>query len=248
MRILKVSLTEEMQRTLPTFFYTLLLNLVVCGSAFGQTAASINNSKQPTRPSPEVMAAELKLCKEQVKAKPEDAQLHLKIAELERGLGNKNNALEEYVKTTELDPTAYMAFHQIAMLSNDQKQLDQSIEKLNKLILEKPKELMLRVALSELIEKRGNYYQAARTLIDITYANAVPEKYKNKVNARIHFLLTQQKKAQQQESQETASNNEEELDVVPAPLPVQTNKRSIASAKIKDSKEVKGMGNVPLLP
>ncbi|MBY0358039.1 MAG: hypothetical protein K2W82_08570 [Candidatus Obscuribacterales bacterium] len=231
-----------MRKTLSIIFSLALVEAAIFAPAYGQ---AIN--KPVAKPTVETLQTELRLYEEQLKSTPNSAPLHFKIGEVQRNLGNKELAAKEYAKACELDPAMYVAFHQLALNTNEPQLLDPAIEKLTTLSQERPKELMLRVALSELLEKRGNFYQAARALIDITYANAVPEKYKNKVTARIHFLLTQQKKSQLETVQETASS-EEELDLVPAPLPATTNKRRIASAKIKDAKEVKGMGNVPLLP
>jgi hypothetical protein len=80
----------------------------------------------------------------------------------------------------------------------------------------------------------------------------VPEKYRVKVNARIHNMLVLSKRDKQQQGSNdvpaTANGGEEELDIMPAPLPTQGTKRSLAQAKLKDSKEVRGMGHTPLLP
>lgn len=199
------------------------------------------------KPSVETLNAELRLLRDQAHQRPDDAQLQFKMAEVLRGLGRTAEALHAYVASTKLSPDMYVSYHHISVLSSDNQQLDDCIHRLNARLKDKPDELMLRVALSELQEKRGNYQLAARPLIDITYANKVPEKYKAKVAGRIHHLLALAKSAQQQETTE-AANAEEQLDVVPSPLPAQPSKRSIASAKMKDSREVKGVGKVPLLP
>lgn len=194
----------------------------------------------------------LRQAKLEVQNKAGDAQARFKLGEAYRKLGQTEAALAEYHKATQLDPSLWVAYHQLCQLSSDEKMLDEAILKLSKLESEKPRELLLRVALSELYEKRGNYYQAARTLIDITYANAVPEKYKTKVNARIHNLLVLSKTAnpgqpQAQPHAQTA-NMDEDLDLMPAPLPTPSSKRSLAQAKLKDSKEVRGVGHTNLLP
>lgn len=213
--------------------------------------------KTPKRPpvligqTPEEIKAELKQLKQEVALKPSDAQLRYKLGESYRKNGDLSSAIKEYDKATKIDPNLWVAYHQICAFSDDEKLLDDSIATLSKLEAEKPHELLLRVALSELYEKRGNYYQAARTLIDLTYSNAVPEKYRVKVNARIHNMLVLSKRDKQQQQAETpatANGAEEELDIMPAPLPTQGTKRSLAQAKLKDSKEVRGMGHTPLLP
>ncbi len=117
---------------------------------------------------PEQMKAELRALQTDILIKPNDAQMHVKLADAYRKMGQNQQALDEYVKASRLDHTCYVAYHQITLLSNDDKLLDEAIETLSKMESEKPKELLLRVALSELYEKRGNYYQAARTLIDLT--------------------------------------------------------------------------------
>jgi cytochrome c-type biogenesis protein CcmH/NrfG len=217
------------------------------------------NDREKTRRAPIVIAqspdeikAELKQLKQEVALKPQDAQLRYKLGESYRKNGDIHSAVAEYVKATKVDPNLWVAYHQICAFSDDEKLLDDSIASLSKLEQEKPKEMLLRVALSELYEKRGNYYQAARTLIDLTYANAVPEKYRVKVNARIHNMLVLSKRDKQQQGSNdvpaTANGGEEELDIMPAPLPTQGTKRSLAQAKLKDSKEVRGMGHTPLLP
>lgn len=199
----------------------------------------------------EQIKVELSQLKQEVAQKPKDAQLRYKLGESYRKNGNTAAAVAEYVKATKIDPNMWVAYHQICAFSDDENLLDDAIATLSKMEQEKPREMLLRVALSELYEKRGNYYQAARTLIDLTYANAVPEKYRVKVNARIHNMLVLSKRDKQQQAAETpstASGGEEELDVMPAPLPTQGTKRSLAQAKLKDSKEVRGMGHTPLLP
>lgn len=197
----------------------------------------------------EEIRAELKRLQTEVLLKENDAQTHYKLGEAYRKLNNFSQASLEYVKAINLDQALWVAYHQLSVVSNDEKQIDEAIDKLIKLEQEKPRELLLRVALSELYEKRGNYYQAARTLIDLTYANAVPEKYRLRVSARIHNMLALSKSSQHEpETASIVQTGEEELDLIPAPLPTQSTKRSIAQAKLKDSKEVRGMGHTNLLP
>lgn len=198
---------------------------------------------------PEQQQVEFKQLQQDILAKPNDAQLHYKLGEALRKAGQKEKACEEYLKAINLDQTLWVAYHQLTTNSSDEKQLDHAMEKLSKLENEKPRELLLRVALSELYEKRGNYYQAARTLVDLTYTNSVPEKWRPKVNARIHNMLVLSKTTKLKEDvPQSANGSEEDLDLMPAPLPTPQTKRSIAQAKLKDSKEVRGMGHTPLVP
>ncbi len=227
----------------------------LAGESLSAAPPGVAASKTPQRQlktipqTTEQINAELKQIKAELKIKPNDGQLHFKAGEAYRKLGQKSEAANEYFKAINNDPTLWVAYHQLTANSDDAQQLDQAISMLSKLESEKPKELLMRVALSELYEKKGNYYQAARTLIDLSYANAVPEKWRPKVTARIHNMLALAKQAQQQSAAPTQqANQDEDLDLVPAPLPSTASKRSIAQAKLKDAKEVRGMGHTPLLP
>lgn len=204
--------------------------------------------KSGVHESPELLAEQLKLVKAELQAQPHSALLHFKTAEILRKLKRNQEALEQYERVTKLDPTNFPAYHFIATLSSSEKQLEAASAELEKLMQQKPNELMLRVALSEVLEKRHQYYDAARTLIQITYANQVPEKHRLKVEARIRYLLALSKDKTQNETAQVVSNTEEELDVVPPPLPIQPRQKSLASAKVKESREMKGVGHTPLLP
>lgn len=255
---------RKTRRDLPGLFQ-LLTAIAAAGALFGPaqpagasdglTAAPPGTPKETLR-APKILpqtADELKgllrQYKLEVQAKPQDAQLRYKLGEAYRKLGDNDSAAREYFRALELDQTLWVAYHQLSLCSTDEKKLDEAISRLIKLETEKPRELLLRVALSELYEKRGDYYQAARTLIDLSYANAVPEKFKNKVTARIHnmLLLAKTKQPEQAQAPVQAASVEEDLDVMPAPLPTPGTKRSLAQAKLKDSKEVRGMGHTKLL-
>ncbi len=224
----------------------IVLGMLLIGSpiVFAQSPAA-PRSGQPQ--SLETMTAELRLVRDQIRQHPDDPQLLFRAGELLHSLGRNAEAARVFSSATKSSPDMYIAYHQISVLTSDPDVLDDAIQRSTARLKEKPDELMLRVALSELLERKGNYQLAARTLIDITYANKVPEKYKARVSGRIHHLLALAKNSQQADVAETGGP-EEQLDVVPSPLPAQPSKRSLASAKIKDSKEVKGVGKVPLLP
>jgi tetratricopeptide (TPR) repeat protein len=200
-------------------------------------------------------ADQLKAARDAVAANPKDPRAHLALADVLRKGGRAHDAIDEYLETTNLDPSIYIAYHQIAALNADADKMDEAITRLTKLKDERPKELMLRVALSELLEKRQSYYQAARVLIDLVYTNGIPVKHRPQINARIHYLLTRAKEAQMAEKDEEAATDG--LDVVPAPLPDnghnnhegrEVREKGLTASKIKESKEMKGMGHVPLQP
>lgn len=194
----------------------------------------------------QIAAEELQALRVKVRENPNDANVHAELGDALKKSDRKREAAEEYTKATTLNPEFYVAYHQLVTVSDDAQQLDDAITRLTKLKTEKPKELMLRVALSELLEKRRNYYQAARVLIEITYDNAVPAKWAPRVNGRIHYLLAKSKEVQMSSKDQIPSD--EELDVVPAPLPDTGLRKGLTASKINESKELKGMGRVPLLP
>jgi len=176
---------------------------------------------------------------------PNSAQSHFDLAESLRKAGRGREAAQEYLAAGGLDPAMYVAYHQLSTVKAEQAQFDEGIERLSKLKDQKPKDLMLRIALSELLEKRSNYYQAARVLIDLGYMNAVPDKFQAKVSARIHYLLTMAKTTQTPAEQNMSG--EEELDASAPPLPDSTLQRNIGTAKIKEPKVMRGVGQTRLL-
>ncbi len=183
----------------------------------------------------------------QVKQNPSDAKARLALADLLRRAKRDREAAQQYLEVTNLDPTNYVAFHQLATIKADPSQVEEAISYLSSLQKEKPKELMLRVALSELLERSGNYYQAARVLVDLVYQNAVPDKYQRKVNLRIHYLLAKAKEAQVKEGN-AVSSAEDEPDTLPVPLPESTLHRDLTASKIKEPKAMGSVGHAPLLP
>lgn len=188
----------------------------------------------------------LPAARKQVRENPSDPKAHYALAELLRKAGRAQEAGQEYLQTTELDPSYYLAYHQLSTINADQVQLDEAINRLSQLKDEKPKDLMLRVALSEILEKRAQYYQGARVLVDMVYQNAVPDKYLAKVNARIHYLLV--KARDSQEVDKASGPSEEELDTLPPPLPEATLHHDVPASRLKESRVMRGVGHAPLLP
>ncbi|MBC7996651.1 MAG: hypothetical protein IAF58_01835 [Leptolyngbya sp.] len=189
--------------------------------------------------------ADFRAAKEHVISAPKDFKAHFDLAELYKRNGNLKDATREYALSTELNPSYYVAYHQMSLSNPDSLTVEQAIERLNKLKIEKPKELLLRVALSELLEQRKEYYHAARTLVDLIYQNAVPEPHVNKVNARIRLLLG---KAREAQTVEKARNEEDDMELVPPPLPEASLRRNLHASKIKEPKVMPGVGHAPLLP
>lgn len=190
---------------------------------------------------------ELSSLSEQIQAMPRDPHLRFRQGQVFYALENKNEALKAYQEVIKLDPNFYVAYHEIARCSDDAKLVDQYTTALTALQKERPKDLMLRVALSEFLEKKKNYREAARVLIDLVYANEVPAKYTAKVNARIHHLLSLSKISEATKATlDAPATNEEGLDLSPAPPPLPS--RGISAHRVRESKEMHGVGHAPLLP
>ncbi len=231
-----------------------LLRNIFFGSVLTLSIALANNAVCAEPQSPiqqksannlESLLQELKIQRTTIKTNPDDAKAHFQLAELLRKCGRDKEAAQEYLAATEIDPTMYVAFHQLSQINADPNQLNEAIEKLKIQMEAKPKELMLRVALSELLEKQAEYYKAARVLIDMVYSGSVPPKYTARVNARVHFLLNQSKTSQ---NTNQAVSDEHDLNIVPAPLPeTSTHNKAIHRGVSRETRKIKGLGNIPLL-
>jgi tetratricopeptide (TPR) repeat protein len=189
--------------------------------------------------------AEFKLAKDNLQAAPKDFKMHFALGELYKRSGANKEAVKEYALATELNPAFYVAYHQMAFSNPDSQVVEAAIERLNKLKEEKPRDLLLRVALSELLEQRKEYYHAARTLVDLLYQNAIPEQHIAKVNSRIRLLLG---KAKDMQTLEKARGIEDDMEVVIPPLPEASLRRNLHASKIKEPKVMPGVGHAPLLP
>ncbi len=189
--------------------------------------------------------AELKLAKDYLAAAPKDYKAHFALGELYKRAGSNKEAVKEYALATELNPAYYIAYHQMAYSNPDSQIVEAAIERLNKLKEEKPRDLLLRVSLSELLEQRKEYYHAARTLVDLLYQNAIPEQHIAKVNSRIRLLLG---RAKDMQTLQKARGIEDEMEVVPPPLPEESLRRNLHASKIKEPKVMPGVGHAPLLP
>ena len=126
----------------------------------------------PEKPSLEVLQEAL------IKSEnnPASPKLRFEYAELLRKAGKDQQAFKEYLAVTDIDASYYVAYHMIAQHCKDDKILKEATRRLTHLKETKPKELMLRVALSELLEAQGDYYHASRALVDI-----VPERHTGKI-------------------------------------------------------------------
>jgi len=172
---------------------------------------------------------------------PANPKLKFQYAEALRHAGKTSEALKEYVQVTEMDPTNYVAYHQIALASPDAKTLSESIKRLTHLMSDKPKELMLRVALSELLETDGEYFQASKVLVDLVFENAVPPKFTAKVNSRIRFL--QSKARGEHANRKVADTHHKTDNAPPLPLPEENLSRGLSASRLEKGHEVDGFGH-----
>ncbi|HEY9717814.1 MAG TPA: hypothetical protein V6C69_10120 [Trichormus sp.] len=221
---------------------------VLVGATFACQTGMCQAQPQAAALSPQAaaqMAATIQVLRSKVQALPQDAKVRFQLGKALRLSGDLPDAASELLEASALDPSLYIAYHEFRLSKPSSAQLDEAIDRLSELKGERPKELMLRVALSELLEMRGDCYDAARALIDLVYENGVPPKYTAQVQARIHYLLSQTKDVQTTES---TKSEEAGLDVLPAPLPDATVARSIAANKPKSGDQTPGFGHSTLLP
>jgi len=188
---------------------------------------------------------ELAQLKRQVESEPSDAKLRYSYAEALKKSGRLKEAAREYLAVTEQEPTFYHAYHQLSVCTAEKSLLEEGISRLAFLKDERPKDLMLRVGLSELYEKRADYYQASRVLVDIIYLNAVPDKYLAKINNRIRYLQSKVNDSQALDKAPAAEATEE---AGPAPLPEANLSRDLSISKVKEPRVMQGFGNATLLP
>ncbi len=187
---------------------------------------------------------ELRHAKAASENNPADAKLKFAYGEVLRRAGKPKDACRLYLEAAELDPQYYLAYHQMSLICEDHNQLQEALTRLNHLKAERPKDLLLRVAMSELLEKKGDYYKGAHTLVELVYDNAVPEKYLDKVNRRIRFLMS---KARDNYAATALTQHEETVDAPPLPLPEGSLNRDFSGSKIREPKTMRSMGHVPVL-
>jgi tetratricopeptide (TPR) repeat protein len=192
----------------------------------------------------------VKQAQQAVQTAPRDAKKRFDYAEALRLTGDTKTAAIEYLNVTSLDPAYYIAYHQLLKSKATPDQLDEAADRLAKLEEQEPKNLMLRVALSEVYEQKGDLYQAARALVDLQYSHSIPDKYLPKINARIHYLLVKAKDVQTVQTAEKTQQpaSDEDIDAAPLPLPESTLTKDLSAKKLKDSQETEGYGHTRLLP
>jgi tetratricopeptide (TPR) repeat protein len=234
-------LSCPVHRRLSIVGFAAALAIAVPGALLPAVAETVPSASQSA-----TLADALRAARTAVEENPGDAKAHFQLAELLHKFGRDREAGQEYLEATTINREFYVAYHQLAQVCEDQELLRQACQQLEESREARPKELMLRVALSEVLEKQQNYYQAAKALIELVYANAVADRFRPRVNARIHYLLGRAKEAQMAANESVPTD--EELDLVPVPLPDPSLRKGLTASKINDSKNLKGIGHVPLQP
>jgi len=212
------------------------------GSSAPVFAAGVDDSAVPSAADPE-LKAKIATLRQQQLTSPQDARLRFQLGKALLAAGDRAGASIEFLEATSLEPSYYIAYHQLTQCKPSNDQLDEASERLIHLRDERPNELMLRVALSEILEQRGDCYAAARALIDLSYQpGGVPAQLLPKVQARIHYLLSQTKDSH---TADNAKTNDAGLEPLPAaPTSQSQARRDLAASKAKDS----GFGHSTLLP
>jgi len=190
----------------------------------------------------------MRLAQQEVKLNPKDAKKRFELGESFRQVGNLKQAVIEYLDVTSLDPAYYIAYHELVRSKPNADQLEEAFDRLTKLEEEKPKSLMLRIALSEVLEQKGDFYAAARTLVDLQYAHGIPDKYWTRINGRIHYLLSKARDIETTETAQKAMQTQEDIDATPIPLPESSPNDGLSANKLKQSKIEEGYGHARLLP
>ncbi|PWT96463.1 MAG: hypothetical protein C5B53_09660 [Candidatus Melainabacteria bacterium] len=214
----------------------LLAIALACPIALGQAA------HVPTA------AEKLRVAEREVEASPRDPKKRFELADALRLSGDLKKASQEYLDVTSLEPAYYIAYHQLLRSKPTEDQLDEASDRLKKLEEKRPKNLMLRVAYSEILEKKGDYYTAARALVDLQYSHGIPPKYEMKINSRIHYLLSKSKDVASAKTAQHSQEPVEDPDAVPLPLPESSFDTGLSATKLKETKVPEGYGHARLLP
>ncbi len=173
-------------------------------------------------------------------ANPQNAALKFQYAEALKKAGKTTEAAREFLAVTEIDPSYYIAYHQLTLCTPDANTLSEAVKRLTYLMADKPKEMMLRVALSELFECQRDYFQASKVLVDLVYENGVPTKYISRVNNRIRLLQVKAREKYVKRKQEEVS---EGTDTPPLPLPEENLARGLSASRLEKSSEIDGYGH-----
>jgi len=190
------------------------------------------------------------LAKKAVLLAPTDLVKRLYLARLLLRSGNTRESTIEYLNITVLNPKSFIAYHEILLGRPSVEQINEAIARLNRLDEIKSKQLVGTMVLSELYERKEDYYQAARVLVDLQYSHTIPQKYLAQITSRVHVLLSKDKDSRTVEKAIEQKTNVEEAEFTPntpVPMPDVTTTDAPAN-KLRNNKAIEGYGHAQLLP
>lgn len=227
------------------------LSIAVFGIALilAQAPAFAQPDASAAPPGPPPSQAELDAARHQAEDNPSNAKFKYDYAELLRRAGDVKTASREYLLATEIDASYLLAYHQLAINCTDHALVTEAVKRLQHLKEQHQDDLMIRVALSELLENQGKYYDASRVLVELVFKNVVPVKYTNKLNSRILFL---QAKARAQHIDRGAleghhgTGKVENVESVPVPLPEESLNSGLKASRLEPSTQGESFGHARL--
>jgi len=183
---------------------------------------------------------------------PLDVSKRLHLA----GLLKRNRAIRdaaiECLNATAVDPSCCVAYLEMLNDKATVEQIDECLARLSRYDQLKPNQLPVRMTLSELYENKGDYYQAARVLVDLQYVKgAIPDKFAQQIDSRIHGLLNNSKDVQTTEKAIEHKENTvqaESTPVTPVPMPDVKMGKDVPASKLRNTKMTEGYGHSQLLP
>ncbi len=174
------------------------------------------------------------------------------MARLLRHNGEIRQAAIEYLNTTAVDPSCCIAYHEMLQSKATIEQIDECLARLTKYDQLQAKQLPIRMTLSELYEDKGDYYQAARVLVDLQYVKGtIPVKFAQQIDNRIHELLNNSKDVQTTEKAVEHKENIEQAEstpTTPVPMPDLKMSKDVPTSKLRDTNMSEGYGHSQLLP
>ena len=143
------------------------------------------------------ISQQIKSIRESIDLSPLDVSKRLRLARLLKQSGQTRQAAIEDLNATAVDPSTCIAYHEMLQNKASVDQINECVARLTKYDQLQPNQLSVRMTLSELYEEKGDYYQAARVLVDLQYVKgAIPTKFAELIDERIHGLLNDSKDAQ----------------------------------------------------
>jgi tRNA 2-thiouridine synthesizing protein A len=237
---------------------SLMIFSLHCGAAFAQaTALSVSSSankivNKDSKVQEGFNVAELiRSAREAVALAPADTEKRLQLARLLRRSGNIKQAAIEYLNITVINPKYFVAYHEMLLCNPSTGQIDEAIARLKNPEEIKAKQLPCKMALSELYERKEDYYQAARILVDLQYAQNIPPKYVSQIASRIHMLLGKTKDTRTIEKaieQKTNVEEEEFNPSTPVPMPDLSVNNDTPVQQLRSTKVKEGYGHAQLAP